>query len=354
RDCIILQTMSGLKDITYSSEETDLALEQQHEAPPFDRKYLRASHDYQPEQTAISGSSGGISITAPLREGDIVLIHLLHPNGWADGTILSTGTRGWIPTNYCQIYDPQPMRSLLHALTRIWDYLSLGANDETLSEDRQDYVQGLVAGVRRLLEHCDCLHRDDPMIKRHVGLRRTRKNAVVWSTIDKYLSNAFKVACRGARFLDIWAQSTSPKQRQSRTRYDEAFQSPRTVRASMHAALSSPPLSNVDEHSNRSSSPECFKKTPRFHFRVLEYDEISQNTRVVDEQFGPEITSEELRQMFSYDTSSPVQPSAVTLSSEPVMTTRSLPEDVSDLASERLTAAHEQSGKNNDTFYQSS
>ncbi|KAH0255754.1 ras GEF, partial [Aureobasidium melanogenum] len=314
--------MSGLKDITYSSEETDLALEQQHEAPPFDRKYLRASHDYQPEQTAISGSSGGISITAPLREGDIVLIHLLHPNGWADGTILSTGTRGWIPTNYCQIYDPQPMRSLLHALTRIWDYLSLGANDETLSEDRQDYVQGLVAGVRRLLEHCDY--------------------AVVWSTIDKYLSNAFRVACRGARFLDIWAQSTSPKQRQSRTRYDEAFQSPRTVRASMHAGLSSSPLSNVDEHSNRSSSPECFKKTPRFHFRVLEYDEISQNTRVVDEQFGPEITSEELRQMFSYDTSSPVQPSSVALSSEPIMSTRSLPKDVSDLAPERLTAAHEQ------------
>ncbi|KAH0356145.1 ras GEF, partial [Aureobasidium melanogenum] len=314
--------MSGLKDITYSSEETDLALEQQHEAPPFDRKYLRASHDYQPEQTAISGSSGGISITAPLREGDIALIHLLHPNGWADGTILSTGTRGWIPTNYCQIYDPQPMRSLLHALTRIWDYLSLGANDETLSEDRQDYVQGLVAGVRRLLEHCDY--------------------AVVWSTIDKYLSNASRVACRGARFLDIWAQSTSPKQRQSRTRYDEAFQSPRTVRASMHAGLSSSPLSNVDEHSNRSSSPECFKKTPRFHFRVLEYDEISQNTRVVDEQFGPEITSEELRQMFSYDTSSPVQPSSVALSSEPIMSTRSLPEDVSDLAPERLTAAHEQ------------
>ncbi|KAH0001391.1 hypothetical protein KCU72_g17924, partial [Aureobasidium melanogenum] len=84
--------MSGLKDITYSSEETDLALEQQHEVPVLDRKYLRASHDYQPEQTTISGSSGGISITAPLREGDIVLIHLLHPNGWADGTILSTGT----------------------------------------------------------------------------------------------------------------------------------------------------------------------------------------------------------------------------------------------------------------------
>ncbi|KAH0368412.1 ras GEF, partial [Aureobasidium melanogenum] len=357
--------MSGLKDITYSSEETDLASERHHEAPPLDRIYLRASHDYQPEQTTISGSSGGISITAPLREGDIVLIHLLHPNGWADGTILSTGTRGWIPNNYCQIYDPQPMRSLLHALTRIWDYLSLGTNDEALSEDRQDYVQGLVAGVRRLLEYCDCLHRDDPMIKRHIALRRTRKSlladlstllkdrenilntfsdcsdAVVWSTIEKYLTNAFKVACRGARFLDIWAQSSSPRQRRSSSRYDEAVQNPRTVRASLHADLSSSPLSNVDEHSVRSSSPDCFKKTPRFHFRILEYDEFSQNTRVIDEQFGPEITSEELRHMFSYDTSSPAQPSSIALSPKPVGSC-GLSEDVSDLASERLTAAHEQ------------
>ncbi|KAK6005563.1 hypothetical protein QM012_007205 [Aureobasidium pullulans] len=358
--------MTGIKDITCSSEETNLALEQQPEAPPLDRKYLRASHDYQPEQTTISGSSGGISITAPLREGDVVLIHLTHPNGWADGTILSTGMRGWVPTNYCQIYDPQPMRSLLRALTRLWEYLSLDANDDALSEDRQDYVQGVVAGVRRLLEHCDCLHRNDPMIKRHVALRRTRKSlladlsgllenrdeilnisdcsdAVVCSAIDKYLSNAFKVACRGARFLDIWAQSTSPKQRQPDTHYDEASQSPRTVRASLHATrLSSSPLSNVDENSVRSSSPEFFKKTPRFHFRVLEYDEKSHNTRIVDEQFGPEIKSEQLRQMFSDSTSPPVQPSSVAMSPKPVVSLQALPEDVSDLAPERLTAAHEQ------------
>lgn len=357
--------MTSLKDMIYASE-TNPALEQQPEAPPLDRKYLRASHDYQPQQTTISGSSGGISITAPVREGDIILIHLTHPNGWADGTILSTNTRGWIPTNYCQIYDPQPMRSLLRALTRLWDYLSLGSDDEALSEDRQDYVQSLVAGVRRLLEYCDCVHRDDPIIKSHVALRRTRKSlltdlscllkdrekilnvfsdssdAIVWSNIEKYLSNAFKVASRGARFLDIWTQSTSSIQRQSSTRYHEAFQSPRTVRASFHAGRSSSLLSNVDEHSIRSSSPQCFKTTPRFHFRVLEYDEISQNTRIVDEQFGPEIPSEEIRQMFSYDPSSRVRPSSVALSSKPIVNTHVLPEDVSNLASERLTAAHEQ------------
>ncbi|CAD0106936.1 unnamed protein product [Aureobasidium uvarum] len=360
--------MAGLKDITYSSEETGVSSDRQSEAPPLDRKYIRASHDYQPEHTTISGSSGGISITAPLREGDIVLIHLTHPNGWADGTILSTGTRGWIPTNYCQVYDPRPMRALLHALTRMWDYLSLGANDETLFEDRQDYVQGLVAGVRRLLEHCDCLHRDDAMIRRHIALRRTRKSlladlsgllknreeihntfsdssdAVVWSTVDEYLSNAFKIACRGARFLDIWAQSTSPKQRRSSTRHSEVFQSPRTARTSLHAGLSSSPLPDVDEDSLRPFHPDLAKKTPRFQLRVLEYDEISQNSKVVDEHFGPELTSEGLYQMFSYDTPSQVRSSPIASGSVPaVMSTLALTGgDVSDLASERLTAAHEQ------------
>jgi hypothetical protein len=68
--------MAGLKAMTYPSEDR---LVPQFEVPQLEHKYLRASHDYQPEQTTISGSSGGISITAPLREGDIVLIHLTHP-----------------------------------------------------------------------------------------------------------------------------------------------------------------------------------------------------------------------------------------------------------------------------------
>jgi len=355
--------MAGLDDITYSADVTDVELEPQTEVSPLDHKYLRASHDYQPQQTTISGSSGGISITAPLREGDILLIHLAHPNGWADATILSTGTRGWIPTNYCQIYDPRPMRLLLHALIRMWDDLSLGANDDALFEDRQDYVQGLVAGVRRLLEHCDCLHRDDAPIKRHVALRRTRKSlltdissllknredihntfsdssdAVVWSAVDEYLSNAFKIVYRGARFLDIWIQSPSPKQRRSSARYSDAFQSPRTARASYHAGLSSSPLPDVDEHSIQSSHPDSMKKAPRFQLRVLEYDETLQDAKVVDEQFGPEMTSNPLQEMMPFDT-----PSSIAYKTKPtVMSTFALTEgNASDLASERLTAAHEQ------------
>ena len=119
--------------------------------PPLHLKYLRATHCYQPSQSAISATSGQVSFTASLKQGDTVLVHFTHPNGWADATILSTGIRGWIPTNYCQVYNPRAIRSLLHALARLWDYLSLGLNGLGFVEDRQDYVQSLIAGVRRLL-----------------------------------------------------------------------------------------------------------------------------------------------------------------------------------------------------------
>ena len=142
--------MAGSNNITISG---DLHHESGHQLPtsPSQRQYIRAMYDYQPRKSTISGSSGGLSVTAPLQEGDIVLVHLTHSNGWADGTILSTGMRGWVPTNYCQVYDPRPIRSLLHALSRLWYFLGQGVDDQGVVEDRQDYVQGLVAGVRRLL-----------------------------------------------------------------------------------------------------------------------------------------------------------------------------------------------------------
>lgn len=119
--------------------------------PSLHRKYLRAFHDYRPTQSTLSASTGGVSVTVPLREGNIVLVHLTHANGWADGTILQTGARGWIPTNFCEVYDHPFIRSLLHGLTHLWDYLSSGGGGKVMVDERQDYVQGLIAGVRRLL-----------------------------------------------------------------------------------------------------------------------------------------------------------------------------------------------------------
>ena len=108
--------------------------------------YLRAFYPFQP--TCDYDSS---TVTLPFQRGDIILIHSVHVNGWADGTLLSSGARGWLPTNYCEVYDGQPIRNLLKALTRYWD-LMRSANTTSLEVyGNHEYVRGLVAGVRCLL-----------------------------------------------------------------------------------------------------------------------------------------------------------------------------------------------------------
>lgn len=108
--------------------------------------YLRAFYSFHP--TCDEKSS---TITLPLNYGDIILIHSVHTNGWADGTLLSSGARGWLPTNYCEPYNNEPARVLLNALTKFWD-LAKGSSIHGLAAlANQDYVRGLVAGVRCLL-----------------------------------------------------------------------------------------------------------------------------------------------------------------------------------------------------------
>lgn len=111
--------------------------------------YLRAFYQYHP---ACDNNSS--TVTLPLNSGDVILVHSVHTNGWADGTLLVSGARGWLPTNYCEGYDSAPIRSLLKALTIFWD-LVRGSNDGELGTFRNaDYVRGLIAGVRCLLVRC--------------------------------------------------------------------------------------------------------------------------------------------------------------------------------------------------------
>lgn len=111
--------------------------------------YLRAFYPFHPTCDANSST-----VTLPLNAGDIILIHSVHTNGWADGTLLSTGARGWLPTNYCEAYDNQPIRNLLKALTSFWDLVRSAGDGAVDIFGNQDYVRGLVAGVRCLLVSC--------------------------------------------------------------------------------------------------------------------------------------------------------------------------------------------------------
>jgi len=192
------------------------------------QNFLRASYPFQPQDHFSS-----TSITLPLASGDIVLVHSIHTNGWADGTLLETGARGWLPTNYCEPYDYATMRPLLKALTEFWDIIRSDGETTPELHRNHDYMRGMVAGVRFLLEKSDCLTRDAPMVQTHDSIRKTRKGllsdlsllvkasknvqgsgmrsdaAEFERTCDDILLKAFQVVTRAVDFFDIWSDQAA-------------------------------------------------------------------------------------------------------------------------------------------------
>lgn len=192
------------------------------------QNFLRASYPYQPVK-----DSSQPAVTLPLAAGDVILVHSIHTNGWADGTSLVSGERGWAPTNFCEPYEYAPMRSLLRALTEFWDFIRGGSEDTIELFRNHDYMRGMVAGVRVLLEKSDCLTRDSTLVKQHDNLRKIRKALLAdLSTLvktskliqqpaptpqthvftevqDDVLFKAFQVVTRAVHFYDIWCDEAS-------------------------------------------------------------------------------------------------------------------------------------------------
>ena len=208
------------------SIDFDHILEEHEEPSPTFQNYLRAFYPFHP-----SASLSPSTVTLPLNAGDIVLVHSIHTNGWADGTLLESGARGWLPTNYCEAYDYTPVRPLLKALTEFWDVIRSDAGSTLDVYRNQDYMRGLIAGVRFLLERSDCLTRDSALVKKYDSLRRIRKAMLsdlsllvkvakrlqelamepfhsdsIEATLDDMLLKAFKIVTRAVKFLDIWSE----------------------------------------------------------------------------------------------------------------------------------------------------
>lgn len=117
---------------------------------PVFHHYLRAFYHYVPAST-VTSSTDESSITVAIKQGDVILVHSVHPNGWADGTLLGSGARGWLPTNYCEPYDHPTIRNLLNALTHLWDLVRDGETGNLVAFTKQDYVRGMIAGIRFFL-----------------------------------------------------------------------------------------------------------------------------------------------------------------------------------------------------------
>ncbi|KAM7219222.1 ras guanine nucleotide exchange factor A [Rhypophila decipiens] len=189
---------------------------------PVFHNYLRAFYPFQPSY-AMTDST----VTLPLNEGEVILVHSIHTNGWADGTLLVSGDRGWLPTNYCEAYDPEEMRNLLKALLNFWDLMRSTSVNDTDIFGNQEFMKGLIAGVRYLLDHTDCLTRESPLVQRNDAIRRSRKSLLselsalvktakrlqeaqklidadeeINKIVDEMILKAFKIVTKGVKFLD--------------------------------------------------------------------------------------------------------------------------------------------------------
>jgi hypothetical protein len=218
---------------------------------PLFHNYLRVQHPFDPSTDPTTNMDED-SITVSIKQGDLILVHSIHENGWADGTLFSSGSRGWVPTNYCEAYDHPYIRNLLNAMTQFWDLLEDSEEASFATFMRQDYIRGLIAGVRYLLEHASCLHRDAALVQQNVGIRRMRKGLladlssmvskarelqeeasqpyageIVPIVLDELITKAFRVVTRAVRFVDAWTQEamTGPRSRHN-SRSDAALMSP--------------------------------------------------------------------------------------------------------------------------------
>ncbi|KAK8244378.1 ras guanine-nucleotide exchange protein Cdc25p [Phyllosticta capitalensis] len=199
--------------------------------------YLRAFYHFHPS-TTMSSAGEQSSVTVAINQGDVILVHSIHPNGWADGTLLNSGERGWLPTNYCEKYNHPFIASLLFALTHLWDLVSSGETGNVAAFSKQDYVRSMIAGVRMLLEKCNCLTRESQLVTTYSSIRRLRKSLLgdlsslvktakqlqqsvlqgdlgsdeVYQLLDELVFKAFKVVTRAVRFLDVWSQDSESEQ----------------------------------------------------------------------------------------------------------------------------------------------
>lgn len=197
--------------------------------------FLRAIYPFNPTHAPADNA-----VTLEFNEGDIILVHTTHINGWADGTILTNGERGWLPTNYCKTYEPEPMRILLISFLNLWEQVryNLGRNRNRFPT--QELMRCILAGVRYLLERTQCLTKDSTLIEQSDKLRRIRRALLSdLSSLVKYTNilqevppssninsgelersklicrdmmlNAFRLIRRGARFLDVWNEEVKAR-----------------------------------------------------------------------------------------------------------------------------------------------
>ncbi|RVD89284.1 uncharacterized protein DFL_000300 [Arthrobotrys flagrans] len=213
------------KSHTSASSKTSKRISRPTEYPAF----MRAFYHFRPFQNADTAT-----VTIALSPGDMIMVHNIHENGWADGTTLASGSRGWLPTNFCAAYEVDEMLPLLKASIAVFEECRVASNASFVTAS-QTVVADVVNGVRHLLEVTDCLTRDSENVQTDETIRKTRKVllselSVLVKTarrlpdeldgeelmpqaqdlIDDMILSSFRVVVRGAKFLDAWCEIHDP------------------------------------------------------------------------------------------------------------------------------------------------
>ncbi|KAK3293635.1 ras guanine nucleotide exchange factor domain-containing protein [Chaetomium fimeti] len=196
----VVDSTNGCSDTQMTPPATPNSLQEEANAPtnnPVFHNFLRAFYPFHPDYVT------------------------------SDSTVTLPLTRGWLPTNYCESYDPEEMRSLLKALLNFWDLMRSTLVNDSEMFGNQEFMKGIIAGVRYLLEQTQCLTRECPLVQRHEGLRRSRKSLLselsslvktarrlqdaqrmigtedINDVVDEMILKAFRIITKGVKFLDI-------------------------------------------------------------------------------------------------------------------------------------------------------
>ena len=212
--------------------------------------YLRALHSFKPSAHETTGS-----VCLELEPSQIIQVHTLHSSGWADGTLLANGNRGWFPSNYCEPYTLSAMRPLLSAAALLHATVRSGRLNHY-----QAAVACIVSGVRGLLVGTDCLTRESDIIKRDARVRKQRK--LLLSSLSSLVHLARRTPHSGywddaqrTHELTVYSDELQARTDRIITRASR-FLETLNIGVEHHAPLSSSESTNAGSHHTRRDSDE--------------------------------------------------------------------------------------------------
>ncbi|ODQ66944.1 ras GEF [Nadsonia fulvescens var. elongata DSM 6958] len=199
-------------------------------------------NEYEYEEDEEDEYDDPTSTCLSFQKNDTVILHSLDPSGWGDATILLTGQRGWIPTNYFEIINHDSLNHLMSSILRFVivpksqpinyrgedpdDKEKTKVNITTNGHDGIEYtfsqraISSIISGVRSFLKSCGALTREPMLVQVSKPTRKYRKAllaelAILVSltkqnkdspdnrVIEKLVLRVYKILARAVYFLAV-------------------------------------------------------------------------------------------------------------------------------------------------------